>query len=413
MKFSFKYILLVWSLIPLLLNCNQNHAPAPFPILACYKHDTNVTPSEQLSSLRYAGFTSSMVDFDPQQNVSALLHADSLDMTLFVSDLRFEQFFKDTSASLNQIDSVISEYSHLPAFDAYFLKTTPDIKNRDQLEMVKTYIQEKDQLHPVHFNLQPDYSTISDLNTGTFQNYLDSLLLNLSPASFSYTLYLNYEMSKNYYEFLEIIRDKSIEYQVPSWSFTISPPPEHYPYPEKSYLRVQVFSALAYGAKGLQYTGFQTHKKAINGNSNNNHAFIDLTSQIHKYIASINSEINIINSTLKPLISTGTFHSSPVPKGCSSLGHNLPVTYIQGEGILAGFFKNIKGDQFVLLVNKNFLQGAKPTIHFYQKTKQILETGKPNSIEPLRISWSKSENDKSISLLFKAGEGRLFKIIDY
>ena len=77
--------------------------------------------------------------------------------------------------------------------------------------------------------------------------------------------------------------------------------------------------------------------------------------------------------------------------------------------MLAGFFRDKHKNNYVLLVNTDMNYGKLATITFDHDVKSIIEIPK-GTMPPEEYVWPKNEMEKQAALLFRAGDGRLFKI---
>ena len=110
------------------------------------------------------------------------------------------------------------------------------------------------------------------------------------------------------------------------------------------------------------------------------------------------------------LKSTGVYASRPVPPGCSPFQPGLPIIKVDSPSILTGFFEDASQQKFVMFVNTDFLYGKRATVHFSENVSSLVEISK-NYMPPLVIEW-RDELYKDADILFKAGDGRLFRIIE-
>ena len=213
----------------------------------------------------------------------------------------------------------------------------------------------------------------------------------------------------DFYRNLEIIRNAAQNDSIPFWAFALTVPHGQYPPPVQSHLRMQVFSLLAYGARGIQYFSFATPST---NRWNFDDALIDPSGQptpSYYLVKKLNAQIRKIGPLLLGLESIGIFHSDPVPEACSGFYNGYPITKIDGQDILAGFFQNEKKQKYILLVNKNYNFGSKPRVYFSGQVNKIKEIATTRR-KPQVIEWKNPSSQKNCFLLFKAGEGRMFRI---
>src|SRR5690606_30992360 len=115
-----------------------------------------------------------------------------------------------------------------------------------------------------------------------------------------------------WYKNLETIKDESTKSNIPFWAFAMATAHGSYPITDINQLRLQVFSNLAYGAKGIQYFTYQTPSK------NDYHMGpIERDGRktvVYDYVKEINEEVQSLSSI---------FSTSRVIK-VSHYGDNIP-----------------------------------------------------------------------------------------
>ena len=405
----------LWVVLLLLaVACSKTPRQESFPIVSIYGPDKDMIHRQAFEQLRNAGFNINLSNFnDPKLNLKALDVANQVGVKLILVDRRIEAVRAGKDSSFAQLDSVVADYASHPAFWGYFIQDEPGAGDFEKLAVIKRYLARKDSLHPVYINLFPTYATKAQLGTESYQEYVRRFISIVEPDFLSFDHYpiLKYGIREDYYQNLEIVRREALANNLNFWAFTLSVPHGPYPMPEHSHIRLQLYSALAYGARGLQYFTYTTPKIK---NWDFRDAIINSDGEptaTYQYAMRINAEIRKLAPVLLRLKSTGVYHSLPVPQGCSALVPHLPVVKIEGRNILAGFFADEDNKKYLMLVNKNYLHGAMPRIHFADSVKKIIEIPRDRNA-PLKISWPDSQSDKNTAILFKAGDGRLFRIVD-
>ena len=116
-----------------------------------------------------------------------------------------------------------------------------------------------------------------------------------------------------------------------------SPPPDN-----EQKLRHSVYSALAYGVKGIQWLSaglMVAHDQCI------------------KDVAAINAELKVIGPTLMKLRSVDVFHTAPLPTNTRSIPLKHWV-HVEGEptceGIVMGMFKDEDDMDYIMFVNRDY-----------------------------------------------------------
>ena len=122
--------------------------------------------------------------------------------------------------------------------------------------------------------------------------------------------------SADYFENLEIIRRAGLKYDTPFVYVLLSVPHFSYRDPSEEDLRWQVFTALAYGARGIVYFTYVSppETKDYEGWGE---AIVTTDGQpTRKYaqVRQVNAEVKTLGATLLTLKSTGVYHTAPVPQ---------------------------------------------------------------------------------------------------
>ena len=406
------YIPLFVVLSFLSLTCSWQTNSDEFPIVAWYGPEEHFADLAGFENVQKAGFTYSFSPFgEKSTNLSALTAAHNSNIKLLIADDRTQNIDVTNDSSFFVLDSIAADYKNHDAFGAYYIMDEPGKNDFAKLGKIVSRLAQVDSLHPAYINLLPTYATSNQLDTTSYTGYIESFINTINPRLLSFDSYpiLETEMRPDYYYNLEFIRKIAQQHNIPFWSFVLSVYHSPYPKPIMSHLRTQAYSGLAYGAAGIQYF---TYAKPVSQLWNFREALVDENGNptpIFHLVTKLNSEITIIGNILQKLKSTGVYHSHPVPDSCSALIPGLPVSKIDSENILAGFFKGRKKEQYVLLLNKNYNSGVLAKLFFQDKISKIAEI-KKDYTDPFVQEWANTNREKDCQILFKAGEGKLFKI---
>ncbi len=239
-------------------------------------------------------------------------------------------------------------------------------------------------------NLFPSYWS----GTPTFTKYANYISTFISSQEFKPRVlcFDNYpllksefgDFRKDYYANLDIIRKKSLEYNIPFWDIVLSS--EHLSYKNPSFeeISLQVYSALAYGAKGIGYYLYSKSWENIGYKSwilenyvDNTNVADSLHGRLYLPVKILNRQIQALGKTLLDLESTEVIHSSNFPNGQkdilqSILSNDSSNSFIKNivnlndpksdPKVLIGIFrsrinKNDNGT-YLLVVNKNVVSGV-------------------------------------------------------
>ena len=416
MKYSLRIFFVIFTVFVLIINDKstaQRGDKEKFPILAWYGPDLDRSGLTPFNRMKDAGFTICYNPFkDKLSNFRLLRIADSLKFKVLLSDQKIDSLVTAPDSQINTIDQIVADYHGYSSLWGYLLYDKPGIVHFEKLAEIKERIQEQDPAHPVFINLLPIYSTPIQMGQSNYFNYVWKFIDITNPGflCFEHFPVTRKGLRADYYKNLEIIRKAALDKNIPFWARILSVPHLSYPETEHSHLRVQIYSALAYGAKGLAYFTYVTPDSQLWKYGS---ALLDQDGNptgTYEYATIINNEVHQLAPTLMNLKSTGVYHSEPAPGGCSLPGPDIPIVRVEGESVLMGFFEHGR-KKYVLLVNKNYMYGAKPRIFFSQKVRKIREISK-NNFKPLFVNFKSTETEKSRTILFKAGDGRLFRIYE-
>lgn len=368
------------------------------------------TSLEAFQQLKNAGFSINFSNYGERDfNLQALDWAAQAGIQLLLADPRLDYLVQNRFAPLHRLDSLVLDYQKHPAFFGYYLKDEPSQYEFERLAEVAKYLRQKDPIHPSYINLFPTYASPLQLGADSYFAYVQNFLDQVQPHFLSFDHYpiLEKGLRPDFYQNLEIIRRAALGKRIPFWAFTLSVPHSPYPTPHITHLRLQLYSALAYGARGLQYFTYST---PISNQWNFRDAILGLDGRLtstYEATKRVNEEILRIAPLISQMQSEAVCHSQPIPTGCIGLQPHLPIVSVYGSDILMGFFRDKNGHYYVLLVNKNYNTGAMPKIYFSQKVRRLLEIPRNNS-QAISVNWRKSHTERNHPILFKAGEGRLF-----
>ena len=308
------------------------------------------------------------------------------------------------------LKSKVSQWAKEPAFAAYRLKDEPGAVSFPALAKTQDRLKELDPDHWCYNNLFPTYAPVNEkdnyLQSRNYQEYVDKYMEMCRPEVLSYDHYgirTNNVVTADYYENLEIIRTAALKHNVPFWAFALSTPLRPgFPEPTDGNLRFQLYSCLAYGARGLQYFTY--------GEAEGFAGFVSHGGEkqpVYHLAKRVNREIQNIGALLLSLRSTAVRHTSPQPRGTTWLyeGHG-GIRECSGEAVL-GFFEGPKDSTYVLVVNRNPWRRSKVVLAFDDKIESVGEVDRSNPGGTVRAV---NLDDGSLTLALSPGDGRLLRL---
>ncbi|MGM9816337.1 MAG: hypothetical protein ACI304_04680 [Lepagella sp.] len=139
-----------------------------------------------------------------------------------------------------------------------------------------TIITGVDKERPVFSNLAVDNDPKWIGHNSTYNEFLDEYISKFTPPLLSFDYYpietLKNDEGKDvevfqedtFYQNLLMFANKSKQYNIPFWAYCLclkhlsGPGGRHYPYPTEGMMRIEAFSALAFGAQGIVYWQYRS-----------------------------------------------------------------------------------------------------------------------------------------------------------
>jgi hypothetical protein len=297
-----------------------------------------------------------------------------------------------------------------------------------------------------YINLLPIYHSkfgsgiYSKSNTQSYKNYIDSYIStitvsdNINVLSVDYYPFFNRitHHTETYYHNLETLRDKSMQYNIPFWIWIqTAQDGKNRPIPTADQIRFQVYSALAYGAKGILYYALNGNFPNVSNTIFENDGNINFVSKYDMLVTLKNEILNIdtILLNLNPICvyhNDSTFISDIITQrglqynmlsdenrvyhliaGIASINENSDSIFA-----MVGYFKtkynvNERTDDYMLIVNKDFKNQRSFKVRL-NNNATIKEVSK---ITGQLVTIKNISNEFNIIDLMP-GEGKLFKIED-
>jgi len=260
-------------------------------------------------------------------------------------------------------------------------------------------------------NLFPGYASPDILGADSYEQYVSQFVNEVDPDVLCMDHYPMMRPDKDrredYCNDLAVMRKYSLEKQIPFWNFfNVMPFGSHFD-PTEAQIRWQIFTSVAYGAKGVLYFCYYTpysHEFLKGG------AIItrDDRRTRHYYEAQrINRTINNLGPTLMKLTSTAVYRINPDDDPAVVL-KGTPISQLTSGDYLVGVFEHDDGRTAVLLNNYDFAYSSWPTVRFDAGLDNIFEIDQKTSEEIPAIDDSPAMKGFQVSL--DAGAGRLFII---
>jgi len=333
----------------------------------------------------------------------ALAHAKGLKvMPIWTEDWKYDWDECITNELDARAQEMVDLYATNPAMHAYFLFDEPDTSDFSGLAYAKQKLHELDSNHVAAVSLLGDEGSPPSWGAPTFDSYLQQFMDQVQPEVLFCGSY-NPD-SWGHHGNLEIIRSTAIQYDIPFWSIYHACDAWGINTHSAGQIRFHVYSALAYGTKGLcafMYYSIPAHaNNAILNNDNSKN-------QLYYYQQAISSEIKTLSKTLIKCTSTAVYHTpTSIPNRGRGIQAGDLVTAVSGGNALMGEFTNDVGAIYLMLVNNDFSNGKTITFTF---DNSVTGLQKIDKLSGKLITCNMSGHTLAIS--FTPGNGELIKVI--
>jgi len=271
-----------------------------------------------------------------------------------------------------------------------------------------------------YINLFPNYASTKQLGTVSYEEHVAQFMEIVKPDVLSMDHYPlmrpDGDSRERYCENLETMRRHSLKAGIPFWNFFYSMPFNDRLDPTEAQIRWQIFTSIAYGAKGVLYFCYWTPGKGNGGTGEfpKGGAIITaegLKTRHYDEARRINAELKHFGPTLMQLSSAGVYR---VNTGADPAGvlagrpvHNLSRVRSDPHGeFIVGTFKHADGRNAALIVNHSYSHTAWPTVEFAVAAGEVFEVSKTTGdVGPV---VDDSPELPGLQLSFGPGDGRLF-----
>jgi len=298
-----------------------------------------------------------------------------------------------------------------PACWGYMIRDEPNAADfpglKEMVDQIRTC--RPDRLS--YINLYPNYANQRQMGCETYEEYVDRFLneVNVDVLSMDHYPLMRPDRDgrQRYCDNLEVLRKQSLARDIPFWNFfNIMPFGAQFD-PTEAQVRWQIYTSLAYGAKGVLYFCYWTPR---GGEFPKGGAILTAEGRKTRHYDQakrINAKLEKWGPTLMKLTSQGIVR---IPRGEDPISRleGSPLQSLTEGDYLLGCFRHDDGRQALLLNNYDFSYTVWPTVVFRQDVALITElcplTGEE---QPVRDDSPAMEG---LQLCLDSAEGRLFLI---
>lgn len=265
----------------------------------------------------------------------------------------------DGKIARSNVVSLVKQVRKHPAVYGFYLRDEPGPGYFPGLAKVSDAIHELAPGKWAYINLFPNYADQNQLEGRSYEKYLDEFVEKCRPTVLSYDHYAlldNGTLRDGYWRNLEQMRSAARTNHLPFWQIVLSA--AHFNYREASAadLRFEVYSSLAYGARGIAYFTYFTSTTG-----NYRMAPIDQfgnPTATWGYMQHVNLQIQKLAPTLLQLTSDDVYHCANIPAGSHGPGTNDLLAGVDGGDFMAGDFTHADKSRYVFIVNKDVIKSA-------------------------------------------------------
>ncbi len=371
-------------------------APRPSEPVTVIASSPQVTERtrEAVATLSHFGFTHGAVSSAEVDVFRPLLDAAQRSgLRLFVGDPDFLNPGVPLDSVLQRADRMIKVCRDHPACAGYWLGAVSDTSLLARAAALKRHLALEDRQHrallAIRFSPSAPIST-EKLKPDIFEFGQRGIEGGI-PAS-------------DFFRHLAEMRRTAIATRLQWWGIVHAAPSTDDSPLRDHYLRFQAMSLLAHGATGLEYVL--------------DWGTLHAWSTAHWPLppaARVIREINDLAGAWSPILTRtscyAVYHSDPVPLGGERVNLEGTVYRIDGGYITVTFFRGKhRREHYLMVLNRNFSRGSKPTLFFSQRVKGLEEVA-PEGAARMVVRFSPDEPSRHVAILLKAGGGRLFRLV--
>ncbi len=270
-----------------------------------------------------------------------------------------------------------------------------------------------------YVNLYPSYAPLSALGTASYDEHVDRFVREVKPEVLSMDHYPlmrpGGDTRQAYCDNLECFRKHALTANIPFWNYFYCMPFNDRLDPTEAQIRWQIFTSVAYGAKGVLYFCYWTPGKGAAGAGEfpKGGAIITaegLKTRHYDEARRINGELKRLGPTLMQLTSTGVFRVNTETNASALVGSPVrKLARVPGDPVgefIIGTFRHADGRRAVIIVNHDYGYTAWPTVEFDAEPTEVFEVSKVTG--NAASAADDSPELKGFQLSFGAGDGRLF-----
>ncbi|QTH45319.1 hypothetical protein J4772_13450 [Cohnella sp. LGH] len=249
-----------------------------------------------------------------------------------------------------------------------------------------------------------------NIQGGTYEDYVYRWVSKLPDVLVfdHYPFRIGGGITSDYYSNLEIIRRQALAGGVDFWSFIQSIGINGYlRVPNEAEMRYQIYTNLAYGAKGYIYFTYWTPWSGGTEAFHDGLILPDGTKNTsYTWAQTLNAEVLQLGPKLMSLTSQAVYHTGTLPNSTTA----LPASFFMqptgtAEPLVFGYFTDDSGRKYVMVTNRDITNSRTVSFSFSPLPSTVKEISKVNGNE---VATDYNNTTGQMSATFAPGEGKLF-----
>lgn len=366
-----KYIILCIILIGLVAN-----------VATAQTREMKMLKATEFAILPWGGTSGDQSVFDTIRdcgfNLAGFVAVDELDkvnksgLQCLVRDASIHAGDRQTRLTQEEIDERVQEVAKRvtgnPAVYGYYLRDEPNASVFAGLGRWAAAVEKADPGKMAYINLFPNYAAPGQLGSETYDKHLEEYVKQVKPKFISYDHYALMDdgsLRGGYFQNLESVRAAALKNDIPFWNIVLSNAHFHYAEPTPAGFRFQLYTTLAYGARGISYfTYFAPHV--------GNYRLAPIDQFGHKtatwdMLREVNLQLHKLGPVYITLKSVNVFHHPIVPAGCIGIESSQFIESVSGPSMLVGEFVDPDGQPYVMVVNTSLHDSTPFQVKFKQE----------------------------------------------
>ncbi len=337
--------------------------------------------------------------------------AKAVGIKAIVADKQLFKFKPEHADFAKNIHAVVAKYANDPTVAGLYLADEPGADKFAELKSISDEFEKANPKMIPFINLLPTYAPPVAMGTRSYEEYVRRYIQAINPPFVCWDHYALLEKNAtrpDYFENLEVVSRVCRERNLPFVQVICSVPHGMYRPQDEADIRWQVYTTLAYGAKGIIYFTYTTprddgwgYKDAIlNGKGEK--------TERYGYVQRMNRKLNALAPWMVKLQGVAVAHSAPIPRGGSGFDSTMPVASATGGTMSVGWLQDADQKDYLFVVNRHFGLDAKElTLVLRGKASHVAEISQESG-ELSQATFDLEKRTLTVKLL--AGEGKLFRL---